>query len=441
MGNAILVAHPSDSVLWSVGEVLEGVGYRVVPHRSARHALDALAVEPFGLVVVGAGPTVEGRPLWRAVLEDRPDLPLIILSERMAPEHMLAARRCGVVDFVRDPRNAREVVDAVGLALSRPHFQPIERLPSRHRQDRYREIIGKSPAMRRVRDRLRRFGHDESPLVVEGETGTGKGLVATVVREHGPRAEGPFVAINCAAIPAGLIESELFGHEKGAFTGAVATKFGLFKAAHRGTVFLDEVDSLPLAVQPKLLKVLEDKTVRPLGGGRETRFDARLICATSRSLHEEARAGRFRSDLLYRIDVLRVTLPPLRKRNDDVLQLAEVFLRRSADRIGKELRGIAPAAAEVLRAYSWPGNVRELQHVVEAAVAMTTGTEIAHEDLPREITRSSSQFPTENAELATLREIKRRHGERTLRAVGGNKAEAARILGISRNSLYRLLRS
>jgi two-component system response regulator HydG len=298
--------------------------------------------------------------------------------------------------------------------------------------------------MRRVFALVSRVADSEAGVLIHGETGTGKELIARAIHENGRRKEGPFIAINCAAVPASLIESELFGHERGAFTDAKVQRTGLFVQANGGTLFLDEIGELPLEVQPKLLRALQERKVRPVGSNREIPFDARLIAATNRVLEDEVYEKRFREDLFYRINVVKIDVPPLRERGGDVLHLARHFLKIYAERHGKsDMEELSPAAAEKLIAYSWAGNVRELENCIDGAVALARNNRIELDDLPEKVRvfRPEKFVVTANQpeEIVTIDELERRYILRVLSLVGGNKSRAAQVLGFDRRTLYRKL--
>jgi len=308
---------------------------------------------------------------------------------------------------------------------------------------RFDELVGESPAIVRVRQLLDRVVDSDASVLVTGESGTGKEVVARILHRHGRRKEGPFVAVNCAAMPEQLLESELFGHARGAFTDARAARTGLFVQAHRGTLLLDEIGDLPLALQPKLLRALQERVVRPVGGNEEVPFDVHVVATTNRDLESAVEEGRFREDLFFRIDVLRVDVPPLRARGSDVLLLAHHFLRPCAERSGKPIQGISHGAAEKLLQYAWPGNVRELQNCIERAVALTGHEQILVEDLPERIRaygRAHVVVASDDpSELVPLEVVEQRYIARVMEAVGGNKTLAARVLGLDRKTLYRKL--
>jgi two-component system response regulator HydG len=300
------------------------------------------------------------------------------------------------------------------------------------------QVVVRSDAMQAVLKRASRFAANDAPVAVLGETGTGKEVVARVVHANSPRAARPFVAINVAALPADLLESELFGHGKGAFTGAATARRGLFEAADGGTLFLDEIGDMPLALQAKLLRALQDGEIRRVGESESFSVDVRVVCATHRDLAERVRAGAFREDLLYRLRVLTLDVPPLRARRDDILPLADRFLAEEATTV----RGFTRAAKKRLLAHHWPGNVRELQNVVRHGAALATTDEVDEADLPDELTRGTGPaIPTGRPrDLRSLAEVEREHILYVLDACQGSQSEAARVLGLARNTLWRKLR-
>jgi two-component system response regulator HydG len=306
-------------------------------------------------------------------------------------------------------------------------------------------MLGESPAMRQVFSLMNRLALSDAPVLICGETGTGKELAARGLHEKSSRREGPFVAINCAAVPENLLESELFGHVKGAFTDARQARAGLFLEANGGTLFLDEVAELPLALQAKLLRALQDRRIRPVGSDKEIAFDARILSATHRDLDSRVESGQFREDLYYRLNVLQLDLPPLRARGSDVLVLANAQLLKVAARTGKQVRSFAPEAARQLMNYAWPGNVRELTNVIERAVALAEYDEVTVADLPEKIQafRSSDVLVAghDPSELVTLEEVERRYILRVMEAVGGNRTRASEILKVDRKTLYTKLKN
>ncbi len=374
-----------------------------------------------------------------------PDVPVIVVTGQADLDTAVAALRAGAYDFVTKPLSADTVAAAVARAVEhralRGELRRLRKVVDASRP--IADMVGDSPAIRQVSDLVARIADGDATVLITGESGTGKELVARAVHRLGSRREQPFVALNCGAVPGNLLESELFGHVKGAFTDASRDRAGLFQQAGAGTVFLDEIGEMPLDMQVKLLRVLQERRVRPVGGDGETTFEARVVCATNRDLETEVEEGRFREDLYYRVNVVTIEVPPLRARPGDVLLLAQHFLDRIAARTSKPVTGISTEAARRLLDYDWPGNVRELENSMERAVALSRLTEIVADDLPARVREhQSSRLIIEGddpTELVTLSEMERRYVRRVLAACGGNKTQAAKVLGIDRRSLYRRL--
>ena len=387
---------------------------------------------------------MDGVALCTRLLEHRPQLPVILITAFGSMDLAISAIRAGAYDFIPKPFEIEQLALAIerGVTLVRLRDE-VQRLRRQVAPIGFGALIGDSPQMAELYRLLAQVAESPAPVLITGESGTGKELVARAIHAASARAAGPFVAVNCAAMPAPLLESELFGHEKGAFTDARAARPGLFVAARGGTLFLDELGELPLELQPKLLRALQERAVRPVGGAAEVPFDARIITATNRNLEAMVEDRRFREDLYFRVNVLTVELPPLRARGGDVLVLARHFLERIAARAGKRVVGFSPEAARALIAYGWPGNVRELENCVERAVALASFDHVNVSDLPDKVRTFranqlvvSSDDPTT---FVTLDELEQRYVARVLEGVAGNKAAAARILGIERKTLYRML--
>jgi two-component system response regulator HydG len=360
-------------------------------------------------------------------------------------ETAVQAIRAGAYDFITKPFD----IDVVAIAIERAvkhsvltrQVQLLQKAVEESR--RFDELLGASPAMKEVYDLLERVAESESTVLVSGESGTGKELVARALHRRSKRSAGSFVAINCAAMPEQLLESELFGHTKGAFTDARTARPGLFVQAKGGTIFLDEIGDMPLGLQPKLLRALQERTVRPVGGDVEIPIDVRVVAASNRDLETAIEERKFREDLYYRINVIHVELPPLRARGADVLLLAKHYLEHFAAQSQKDVRSLDPEAAEKLSSYAWPGNVRELANCMERAVALTRGEAVGIADLPEKIRNYRTSHvlvaATDPSELVPLEEVEKRYILRVLEAVGGNKTLAAQVLGLDRKTLYRKL--
>jgi two-component system response regulator HydG len=360
-------------------------------------------------------------------------------------ETAIDAIRAGAYDFVTKPFEMNDIALTMERALK--HRALREEVKRLRRvvvdQQKFDDILGTSPAMKKMYDLVARVAETETTVLISGESGTGKELVAKALHAKSGRKEGPFVAINCAAMPEPLLESELFGHTKGAFTDARTARPGLFIKASGGTLFLDEIGEMPPGMQAKLLRALQERTVRPVGGDQEQSFDARLIAATNRDLETEVEEKRFREDLFYRINVVRLHVPPLRARGSDILLLAAHFLQRYQTSGPQRVVGIKSGAADKLLSYPWPGNVRELQNCIERAVALAQYDHLGVDDLPERVRDfKSSRITIESsdpAELLPMEEVERRYIVRVLEAVGGNKTLAAQVLGFDRRTLYRKL--
>jgi DNA-binding NtrC family response regulator len=419
-------------------------GFDVEVSTDATQALAMMSSRDFDVLLTDLRMRgMDGMELCRRTLAVRPGLPVIVVTAFGSLETAVDAIRAGAYDFLTKPYDMR----AVGLALDRAvaHGRLCDEL-RRLRLDRARGegvggLVGQSSVMREVADLIDRLAGSDVTVLIRGESGTGKEVVARALHERGPRATSPFVAINCGALPENLLESELFGHARGAFTDAKSARAGLMMQAQDGTLFFDEIGDMPSGMQVKLLRALEDRRVRPVGAESELAWNGRVVTATHRDLEVEVAEGRFRQDLFFRLNVVEIELPPLRARGNDVLLIAQHFLERCGgpDRI----RGISPEAAKLMLAYDWPGNVRELRNCVERAVALARFDQITPEDLPARVRTHSSETRSHDTDVPeqfmTLQQLERRYVERVLDAVGHHQASAARILGIDRKTLYRKL--
>ena len=446
MKGRVLVVDDDASMCDMLVSDLGELGFEVKARTAAPAALEALVASEFDAVVADLNmPGMSGLELCERIVASRPDVPVIVITAFGSIQTAIAAIRSGAYDFVTKPLE----VDALGLALERAiQHRRLSDEVRRLRQAveetrRFGALLGTSPAMRRMYELLDRIADSSASVLIAGETGTGKELVARALHERGRRKAGPFVAVDCASLPEPLLESELFGHVRGAFTDAHAARKGLFVQASGGALFLDEIGDLPLALQAKLLRALQTRCVRPVGANEEVPFDVNLIAATNRDLESAVEEGRFREDLYFRINVIHVEMPPLRARGGDVLLLAQHFVDRYAAQAGKRVTGLSPDAAERLLAYVWPGNVRELENCIERAIALTRHETIGLDDLPEKIRgfqRSHVLVAGDDpSELAPLEEVERRYVLRVMEAVGGSKTLAARVLGIGRKTLYRKL--
>jgi two-component system response regulator HydG len=386
----------------------------------------------------------DGLDVCARVSAARPDVPVIVVTGHASIDAAVGALRVGAFDFVVKPVEGEMLALALDRAVRHHRLTTeLHRLRTVVAERGGTELVGDSEPARRLRELVARVAATQVTVLVTGASGTGKELVARALHAESPRRDGPFVAVHCAALPATLLESELFGHVRGAFTDARAARRGLFLEAQGGTLFLDEIGEMPLEMQAKLLRALQERTVRPVGGSDELPFDARVVAATNRDLAAAVREGRFRADLYYRIHVCAIEVPPLAARADDIPLLARTFLQRSAERHGKAVTAIAPAAMARLVGHTWPGNVRELAAAIERAVAMARFDQIVVDDLPDHIaTGSRSLLPVRAVsvdQLVSAAELERRYVAHVLEVVHGNKSHAARILGFDRRTLYRKL--
>ena len=433
-------------------DLLEGAlgrrGFSVTSRTAADEAFALLAAEDFDVVITDLQMKgMNGLELCERISQNRPDVPVVVMTAFGSLETAVAAIRVGAYDFITKPIDLEPLRLALERAVRhRALTREVGLLRQTVREARhFEELIGSSPAMGQVYELIERVAAVDATVLITGESGTGKEMVARAIHRRGKRSSGHFVAINCAAVPEALLESELFGHEKGAFTDARSARPGLFVEASGGTLFLDEIGELPLALQSKLLRALQERAVRPVGAAREVPFDARLLAATNRDLETAVEERRFRDDLYYRINVVNLALPPLRARGGDVLLLAQHFLEHFTRMFDKPVTAIAPAAADKLLSYTWPGNVRELANCIERAVALTRFTELVVEDLPEKIRAYSRSHVvvagSDPTELVPLEEVERRYILHALEAVGGNRTLAAQTLGLDRKTLYRKLKA
>lgn len=405
---------------------------------TGREASDLVSSQRFDVAVIDLMlPDTSGIDLLQKLKQVREELEVVILTGSGSIESAVEAMRCGAYDYLTKPFPLARLAERCRLAadhgqLLRENRRLKECLKRKRTESK---IIGTSPAVCELRRWIRRVAATDKPVLIQGESGTGKELVAQAVQQQSARADQPFLIINCAALPESLVESELFGHERGAFTGAISQKDGLFEVADRGTILIDELGELPLALQAKLLRILENGTYRRVGSHVEQTVDVRLIAATNRDLAAEVAAGRFREDLYYRINVLTLTVPPLRERIVDLPDLISHYLPAGWQ--------IESAAERALRAYHWPGNIRQLIHAIERAAILADDRVITLDDLPAEVSQGCLQGRTLSAPLApvsdSLEELERKHVIKVLQSTSGNKSEAARALGVHRRTLYRLL--
>jgi two-component system, NtrC family, response regulator AtoC len=421
-------------------------GFTMATFSNGADALAAIPTRDVDVVITDLNMRgMTGLELCQHIVADRPDIPVIMLTAFGSFETAVGAIRAGAYDFVTKPVEIEALAIAVRRAAEHRSLRgEVKRLREVVANTRGRgDLIGASPAMQRVYELIDQVSATDATVLLTGESGTGKEVVAREIHNRSKRGDKPFVALNCAAVPEALLESELFGHAKGAFTDAKQSRQGLFQQAHAGTLFLDEIGEMALALQPKLLRALQERKIRPVGGEAEVGTDVRLVAATNRDLEEMVEDKRFREDLYYRVHVIHIPLPPLRARGGDLLLLAQHFVKHQAAVFDKNVVGLSAAAAERLMTYDWPGNVRELGNAIERAVALAHFEEVQVEDLPDKIRTSPrgqrAMSGTELPELLTLEEVERRHVLRVLEACDRNRTDAAKMLGLDRKTLYRKL--
>jgi DNA-binding NtrC family response regulator len=443
----ILLVDDEPDFRMLVGDALRDAGHRVTLASNGAEGLTLISSNVFDVMICDIRlPKVDGLTLFRRVRQESPGTDVILITAHAAVADAVAALKEGAYDYITKPFEVDEIIlQMERIAAQRALKQELEQARAELSQRKSGSaIIGRSPPMLRLLDRIDTIAQSDAPVLITGESGTGKELVARTLHERSARRAKPFIAVNCAAFPETLLEAELFGHERGAFTGAVKRRDGRFKAADGGTLLLDEIAEVPLPAQAKLLRVLQEGTVEPLGTNESTRVDVRIISATHRNLRERIKEGRFREDLYYRLNVLDIEIPPLRERRGDLPLLLQYFLNKFTTP-GKQPPSISPRAWAVLSQYNFPGNVREFAHAIEHAVVLAGGGEIDVEHLPAGIAGASESSGNPNAGNlrslnAALKEFEREYLMRALAQAGGKKMKAAEILGISRKNLWEKLR-
>ena len=438
----VLVVDDEPSNLSSLRKIFEREQMRVLTAEDAKSALDLVRRHRIQVALIDLMmPGTSGAELLRALKEVSPDTEAVLMTAYGTVENAVQAMRDGAYDFVEKPLKRMNIVKSVRKAAERQLLLAENRSLRRElRMLTHREIVGQSSALRRVLDVSNQAAPSSATVLLLGESGTGKELIARHIHGRSSRASGPFVAVNCSAIPESILEGELFGHERGAFTGAVARRDGRFARAAGGSLFLDEIGELTPAVQVKLLRVLQEGEYEPLGGDT-VKADVRIIAATNRNLQQEVEAGRFREDLYYRLNVIAITAPPLRSRRDDVPLLVDHFLGIYCAKNGRPRLSVASDALAKLLDYSWPGNVRELENVIERAAVLCPSDVLSLTDLPDAVTRASAPAPSSLVfEVGTpLAEVEQRMIRETLKRTDGDKSLAAQLLGISTRTIYRKL--
>lgn len=440
----ILVVDDDRAMCQLLFDLLREDGYAVEVAHDGETAIEKHRAGRFDLTITDLMmPKMKGVELIQR-LREIDGAPVLLITAFGSIESAVEAMRAGAFHYVTKPFHNDEILIQVKRALEQERLQKeVKRLRTEvQARERFQEIIGQSEEMQKVFETVAQVSDLPANLLIEGESGTGKEIIARAIHSNSSRASGPFVPVNCAAIPENLLESELFGYVRGAFTDARKDRRGLFQEAGGGILFLDEIGEMPLTLQAKLLRVLEDKEVRPLGANQGEKIDARVLSASNRNLEESVRSGTFRQDLFYRLNVIRIALPPLRDRREDIPLLVNHFIEKFAPDSKRQVDGIQAEALTALKSHDWPGNIRELEHVIERAVLLGKGTMIGKEDLPPHLVARDEGAFVVNQALAkhlTLDELEREYIGRVLESTHGNKTEAARILGVDRTTLYRKL--
>ena len=425
-----------------LAETLGREGYRVRVAGGGAEALGLAGAEPFDMALVDLRmPDLDGLAVLKQLAMIQPDLPVVILTAFATIETAIAAVNAGAFDYLSKPFRMEEIKLVVrrtldARRLARENLQYRQELGAHYG---FEGLIGQSHQMVEIYKLIARMAALDTTVLIEGETGTGKELVARAIHGASGRAARPFVVVDCAALPETLFESELFGHERGAFTGAFAARRGLLETSAGGTCFLDEIGELTAPLQAKLLRTLQERSIRRVGGNDEIPFDVRVVVATNRDLRKLVADGGFRDDLYYRLNVVTITMPPLRERASDIPLLAQHFLEVFARRSGRAIKRLAPESVALLTGYRWPGNVRELEHVIERATALSASETLLPDDFPPHLREERDRAPRLPADGMTLEDVKRWYVNKVLEESGGNKLRAAELLGIDRRTLYRIL--
>lgn len=447
----ILLIDDDDAGRDSLDMLLKALGYLTVPAATGKAALDLIEQEQFDLIVTDLClPDKNGIEILQKSRVLSPNTEVIMVTGYASAETAVRAMKEGAFDYITKPINFEELRLIIAKALEKQQLLSENIYLKKQLRGRFEfsNIIGNSAAMKMVFERMTRIAKTESTVLITGESGTGKELVARALHHNGSRKDKPFVAVNCGAIPENLLESELFGHVRGAFTGAIRDKAGKFESANQGTIFLDEIGTMPQHLQTKLLRVLQEQEVEKVGSNKSVKLDVRVISATNLDLEQQVRQGNFREDLYYRLNVIPLHLPPLRERTQDIMELVNHFLEKYSRLMGQSRKSISKRALEALEEHSWPGNVRELENLIERLVALTEGDVIHIEDLPAEICGQAAKDANINLELSekgidlvsTIVEIERKLIGQAMSLSGGVKAQAAALLGINRTTLVEKIK-
>lgn len=437
----ILIVDDESAHRMMLEAVLSDEGYTIDQADDGRTAIDAVKKSFYDLVLMDIRMhEVDGIEALQTIKRVSPGIAVIMMTAFASVKTAIDTLKAGAYDYLTKPIDIDELKILIQKALDHQQLEQENQFLKEQLGDRFdfSNIIGKSPTMKEMFETIALAAPSEATILIIGESGTGKELIANAVHQNSRRREQPMIKVNCAALPATLLESELFGHEKGAFTGADKPRKGRFQMAHGGTIFLDEIAEMATSTQAKILRVLQEREFEPVGSSNTSRIDTRVIAATNKNLEEEIRAERFREDLYYRLNVVSVTVPPLRERREDIPMLASYFLKRYARKNNRLIKGLSPRAIDLLMRYDWPGNVRELENVIERAVILTRAESIGMTELPDTLRSINPAETATNVILTpgrTLKEVEKEMILSTLEEVDGNRTRAAQILGISRRTL------
>jgi two-component system response regulator HydG len=446
MKPTILVVDDEATHRHMIETVLKAEGYDVTCVADGLAAVAAVEEKFHDLILMDIRmQELNGIEATRRIKEISPGIPIVVMTAYASINTAVDALKSGAQDYLIKPLDIDELKILVKKSLHHRRLEQDNRFLKERLDERYNfdQIIGNSLAMRKLFDTMAMVAPSEATVLITGESGTGKELIANAIHMASARSDRPLIKVNCAALPEPLLESELFGHEKGAFTGAVSRKQGRFQLAHRASIFLDEIGEMSLTTQVKLLRVLQEREFEPLGGTQTLQVDIRVIAATNKDLEAQIAAGRFREDLFYRLNVVTLKVPPLRERQEDIPVLADYFLKRYAEKNHRLIKGFSPRATDLLMRHLWPGNVRELENVVERAVILSRGNLITPAEFPGALQAMDESEENEAPDLSpgrSLKEVERQMIIRTLEEVGGNRTHAAQILGISRRTLQLKLK-
>jgi len=442
----ILVVDDEASHRQMLKAVLSAEGYEIREAADGEDAVRSVEEKFHDLILMDIRmPGLSGIEALQKIKDISPGIPIIIMTAYASVNTAINALKSGAYDYLTKPLDIEELKILVAKALRFHKLEQENVYLKEQLNDRFdfSKIIGRSPSMKQLFETMALVAPSEATVLIVGESGTGKELIANAIHQNSARAARPFIKVNCAALPETLLESELFGHEKGAFTGAISRKQGRFQLAHQSSILLDEIGEMAPATQAKILRVLQEREFEPIGSSQSIKVDTRVIAATNKNLEEEIKAGRFREDLFYRINVVTIEVPPLRERHEDIPLLADFFLKRYAEKNRRVVKGFTPRAVDLMMRYNWPGNARELENVIERAVILTREEMITPLEFPEDLQKLDTEFHEARLDLhpgRSLKEVEKEMILRTLEETGGNRTHAARILGISRRTLQLKLK-